>query len=458
MRTTHILGWLLVCLVVGGCSSFKWGKNTSTKGGASASRETADPFVLSSGGATAPKDPVNGVLAGYAFDRWRNPLADATIEIVDLNEPVAGGKRAKITTTTDRIGQYKFEGLNPSHQYQLIARTRDGNRQLVGTVLGAPPNPRLPIFLTEDVGGYDPKSAAKDKEPDGKTSATNDRTNTIAAPAATLDPPVRGTDLDAPPAGPTPTNSLPGTGIPGPGEDRSRTTQDGFHRNPIVAVPGPSTTPTPPLPAPPRTPTPAPIPPAPPPSGDGPQANLGAPLGPSPSLPEVPVTTPSCLLVGSKLTNFSLINVGGREDVDGKPWVYSRDRDKNARVVLLDFWYSTCGPCLASLPELRGLQSHYGPYGLQIIGITHEPGTYNEAAPRIRGARSRYNINYPTLFSSASGPPCPVVSQFQVTGFPSMVLLDDTGKIIWKKVGPFDPQSKAELELLLRKKLGLQGQ
>lgn len=453
MRTTHYLGWILVCLLALGCNGTKWGKPAgSSMTGSGNGKDLADPFVLSSRDGTTRTDPVNGILAGYALDRWRNPLSEATIEILDLNDQPSGGKRARITTTTDRAGQYKFEGLNPSHQYQLIARTRDGNQQLVGSVLGSPPNPRLPIYLTEDYGGTDPRSASR--EEDTKTSQPRDPKNSLGTPAATLAPPVRDTpDIEQPVPTPTPTNSLPGTPIPGRSEDRSRSTQDSFERQPVVTIPGPETRPSPVVPPPPRPGNPipgtAPVAPQTPSTGNGIGLNLGTPSGPSPALPEMSITTPSCVLIGRKLTNFSLLNM------EGQPWIFSRDRDRNSRVVLLDFWHTQCAPCLQCLPSLRGLQQSYGPHGLQIIGIAHEQGPLDEAVSRIRGARGRYNINYTTIVSGTTPQPCPVMAQFQVSRFPTMVLLDETGTIIWRKEGVLDPQSQLELEFILRKKLGL---
>jgi thiol-disulfide isomerase/thioredoxin len=158
---------------------------------------------------------------------------------------------------------------------------------------------------------------------------------------------------------------------------------------------------------------------------------------------------PSCNLIGRRLVNFALY------DLEGQPWVYSRDRDRNARVILLDFWFSTCGPCRQSIPVLRDLQRYYGPHGLQVIGIANEDSSREEAVRNVRGVRGRYNVNYTTLLAGGGTGPCPVVSQFEVQRFPTLVLLDESGTIIWRKVGGFDEQSRQELEFLLRKKLSI---
>jgi thiol-disulfide isomerase/thioredoxin len=443
MRLRYALGWLLLVLVGSGCVGNKGRTGlTSTGGGGSNGTNTpVDPFTLSSR---------DGVLAGFAMDRWRTPLADATIEILDLNEPRPAAGRAGIKTTSDRHGQYKFEGLNPAHQYQLVARTRDGSRTLVGTALGTPPNPRLPIFLTEDMTGADPRSASKDEEKGDTKTATQSRekTNAVAGPSATLAPPVKNQpEFDPTPAAPTPTNSLPATNPKGE-PDRSRTTLGGFEREPVISIPAPTSPnivpPPPTAPAPAPTPTPAiTIPPA------GPQANFGTPEGPSPELPTASTSTPSCLLVGRKLSNFALY------DLDGQTWQYARDRDRRSRLVLLDFWYVGCDPCHKAIPILSGFQRHYGPHGLQVVGIACESGPRNEVSNRVRGVRARLGMNYTTLLSGGGDGPCPVVSQFEVSLFPTMVLLDEAGVIVWKKVGGFDEQSRAELDFLIRKKLSV---
>jgi thiol-disulfide isomerase/thioredoxin len=400
------------------------------------------------------KDSVNGMLAGYTLDRWRTPMAETTIEIVDLNEPPSGGKRARISTTSDRNGQYKFEGLNPSHQYQLVARSRDGNRGLVGQALATPPNPRLPIFLTEDFSGSDPRSAAKDKEDDKGTDKTSarDRTNSIGSPAATIAPPVK----DGFDAAPTPTNSLPAPGpAPKPEDDRSRSIRDGFIRDPIINIPGPAPG-TPPAVVPPPPPsapsTPAATSPMSPAPSPGMRANFGMPEGPSPELPTAATTVPSCTLVGKRLSNFALY------DNRMQPWVYSRDRNPNTRLVLLDFWFTTCKPCREAIPILREFQRTYGPHGLQVVSIANEGTPLKEAADAITGARGRLNINYTTLLAGGGEGTCPVVTQFGVERFPTLVVLDESGTIIWRKVGGFDEQSRLELDLLIRKKLGLRPQ
>ncbi len=74
------------------------------------------------------------------------------------------------------------------------------------------------------------------------------------------------------------------------------------------------------------------------------------------------------------------------------------------QVVLLDFWATWCGPCVASLPHLSALQARLGTRGLRVLGVTGDDWdaarrfatdqrlTYTVAADRKDQAAKRYGI------------------------------------------------------------------
>ena len=46
---------------------------------------------------------------------------------------------------------------------------------------------------------------------------------------------------------------------------------------------------------------------------------------------------------------------------------------KSGRVYVVEFWATTCGPCVQSMPHLAELQTNYADKGLQIVSISSEP-------------------------------------------------------------------------------------
>ena len=66
--------------------------------------------------------------------------------------------------------------------------------------------------------------------------------------------------------------------------------------------------------------------------------------------------------------------------LDVEHWVQHRDGKfpkianfEPGKVYVVEFWATTCGPCLQSMPHLAELQTKYVDQGLQIISISSEP-------------------------------------------------------------------------------------
>jgi thiol-disulfide isomerase/thioredoxin len=62
------------------------------------------------------------------------------------------------------------------------------------------------------------------------------------------------------------------------------------------------------------------------------------------------------------------------------------------KVVLLDFWATWCGPCLAEIPDLIRLQKAYGTEGFQVIGISEDQEGAVPAVDLYRRAGINYRV------------------------------------------------------------------
>ena len=105
-------------------------------------------------------------------------------------------------------------------------------------------------------------------------------------------------------------------------------------------------------------------------------------------------------------------------DLDGHPIDLAQFR---GRVVLLDFWASWCGPCRASLPELRRLHERFASRGLGVLGMNLD---HDEAAAR--AAIRQHGVTWPQLLGTAVSD---VAASYGASGIPPLVLIDQQGRV-----------------------------
>ena len=147
-----------------------------------------------------------------------------------------------------------------------------------------------------------------------------------------------------------------------------------------------------------------------------------------------PIKEDDRLPIGTVAPNWQLISLANQK--------VSLTDFKN-KVVLIDFFFKSCYPCIQSLPALQALHEKYSPKGLKVIGIdpTNESGT--ELTPFIE----KHGVNYTILVHGEE-----VANDYHVTGFPTIYLIDKNGKIIYTDLG-YNKDLEKTIELLLLKNL-----
>ena len=101
------------------------------------------------------------------------------------------------------------------------------------------------------------------------------------------------------------------------------------------------------------------------------------------------------------------------------------------------------------------LQHNYGRYGLEVVGIAYEhDAPFQEQVRKVQSVRDTWGINYQLLMGS-SMLYCPVKTQFEVRGFPTLVLLDQNSRIIWRCDDGLTAEKLQDLELIVKQQLRL---
>jgi thiol-disulfide isomerase/thioredoxin len=95
--------------------------------------------------------------------------------------------------------------------------------------------------------------------------------------------------------------------------------------------------------------------------------------------------------------------------------------DLKGRLILLDFWATWCGPCVADLPSKREIYAKYHPRGLEILGLDGDDTT---AKPLQTVAKLA--LTWPQAKLSAES----LDQRFHIMTWPTFILLDDHGHIL----------------------------
>jgi thiol-disulfide isomerase/thioredoxin len=109
---------------------------------------------------------------------------------------------------------------------------------------------------------------------------------------------------------------------------------------------------------------------------------------------------------------------------------------KGKKAVLLDFWASWCGPCMALMPELKKKAAALAPQGIVVAGMNTEA----EPATAER-SRKKLEIQFPWLVEPEDAP---FSELLEIDSIPRMILISSEGKVLYNG-HPQDPRLHAAL-------------
>ena len=118
-------------------------------------------------------------------------------------------------------------------------------------------------------------------------------------------------------------------------------------------------------------------------------------------------------------------------------------------VIIVDFWYTHCPPCVRAMPALSELYSQYESKGLKVFGL-NSVDNQPRSLDNLDKFLAKRQLSYEVIMTAPS-----VDIKYKINGYPTMYVVDKSGKISFVEIG-YDKEKfevfKAHIEHLLKQK------
>lgn len=123
-------------------------------------------------------------------------------------------------------------------------------------------------------------------------------------------------------------------------------------------------------------------------------------------------------LTGTKAPNFEFTDINGN--------IISTE-NTIGNVVVLNFWFVGCAPCLKEIPELNEIYDKYK----ENPDIVFASITYDDIK-KVKRNLKKYNFDYPIITNAKE-----TCDLFQINGYPTNIVIDKKGEVYFSFTGGF---------------------
>jgi thiol-disulfide isomerase/thioredoxin len=110
------------------------------------------------------------------------------------------------------------------------------------------------------------------------------------------------------------------------------------------------------------------------------------------------------------------------------------------KVIIVDFWYTHCPPCVRAIPELSKLAKQYQEKDLVVFGL-NSVDNQERSMGNLNKFLAKRSLNYNIILTRPE-----VDIAYKIIGYPSMYIVDLDGNIAYVELG-FDEESFEKLKI-----------
>jgi len=133
---------------------------------------------------------------------------------------------------------------------------------------------------------------------------------------------------------------------------------------------------------------------------------------------EMPVPGGGADLIGNQTPAFNMTDINGN--------VISSENTKG-KILVLNFWFTSCKPCISEIPELNEVYEQYKDNGDVVFASV----TFNES-DEVSSFLKKYPFKYPVVADAKE-----ICDLFNISGYPTNIVIDRNGNYFYNITGGF---------------------